>query len=148
MGYLCDIASTLFPYNGDIRYIFLFAAFKLHPSGPLGTLLHEIVQAVDMMTNSRRSTSTMYLQHCDRFAKCMCVGRRSRCALPANGVYRELQCEIRRVLDVNFECLFWPINQMHAFITKILGTLWPLFYFLKAFSKALNWHKAEEYVLK
>ena len=62
LGYLCDIASQLFPYNGDIRYIFLFAAFKLHPSGPLGTLLHEIVQAVDMMTNSRRSTSTMCLQ--------------------------------------------------------------------------------------
>ena len=33
-----------------------------------------------------------FLQHCDRFAKCMCVGRRSRCALPANGVYQELQC--------------------------------------------------------
>ena len=40
----------------------------------------------------------MYLQHCDRFAKCMCVGRRSRCALPANGVYRELQCATHFVM--------------------------------------------------
>ena len=32
--------------------------------------------------------------------------------------------------------------------TMILGTLWPLFCFLNAFSKALIWYKAEEYVLK
>ena len=37
---------------------------------------------------------------------------------------------------------------MHAFTTKILGTLWPLFSFLNAFSKALIWHKAQGYVLK
>jgi len=40
----------------------------------------------------------MYLQHCDRFAKYMCIGRPAQCALPANGVYQELQC-------VNFESL-------------------------------------------
>ena len=37
---------------------------------------------------------------------------------------------------------------MHAFKTNILGTLWPLFCFFNAFSKALIWDKAEEYVLK
>ena len=31
--------------------------------------------------------------------------------------------KIRRVLCVNFECIL--ANQMHAFKTKILGTLWP-----------------------
>ena len=36
---------------------------------------------------------------------------------------------------------------MHAFKTKISGTLCPLFCFLTAFSKALILHKAEEYVL-
>ena len=46
---------------------------------------------------------------------------------------------------------FWVFvlaNQMHAFKTKILGTLWPLFCFLNAFYKALIWDNAEEYVLK
>ena len=40
--------------------------------------------------------------------------------------------------------MFVLANQMHAFKTKILGTLWPLFCFFNAFSKALIWHKAEE----
>ena len=39
-------------------------------------------------------------------------------------------------------------NQMYACKTKSLGTLWPLFFFFNAFSKALICHKAEEYVLK
>ena len=49
-------------------------------------------------------------------------------------------------------CKIWVFvlaNQMHAFKTKIiiLGTYWQFFCFLNAFSKALIWHKAEEYVL-
>ena len=55
--------------------------------------------------------------------------------------------KIRRVLHVNF-LVFVLATQMHAFKTQILGTLCPLFCFLNAFSKALIWHKAEEYVLK
>ena len=54
--------------------------------------------------------------------------------------------KIRRVMYVNFECVL--ANQMYAFKTNILGTLKPCFYFLNGFSKALIWHKAEEYVLK
>ena len=54
--------------------------------------------------------------------------------------------KIRRVLYVNG--VFVLANHMHAFKTKIVGTCWPLFCFFNAFSKALIWHKAEEYVLK
>ena len=50
--------------------------------------------------------------------------------------------KIRKVLYVNFECLFWP------WLIKSMRTLQPCFYFLNDFSKALIWHKAEEYVLK
>jgi len=39
-------------------------------------------------------------------------------------------------------------NEMYGFKNTILGTLWPLFGFSNAFSKALIWHKAQEYVLK
>ena len=53
--------------------------------------------------------------------------------------------KIRRVLHVRFECLFWPIKCMH--LNPDFGTLWPLFCFLNAFSKAVIWHKEEEYVL-
>ena len=37
---------------------------------------------------------------------------------------------------------------MYTFKNKILGTLWPLFGFFNAFSKALIVHKTQEYVLK
>ena len=58
---------------------------------------------------------------------------------------KQLQAKyIEYILHVNFECIL--ANQMHAFKTKILGTLWPLFCFLNAFSKALIWHKAEKYI--
>ena len=54
--------------------------------------------------------------------------------------------KICRVLSVKFECLFWPIKSMHS-----KPGFWVHFshvYFLNGFSKALIWHKAEEYVLK
>ena len=55
--------------------------------------------------------------------------------------------KIRRVLHVNFECLFWPIKCMHS-KPRFWVHFSHVFYFLNAFSKALSCHKAEEYVLK
>ena len=41
------------------------------------------------------------------------------------------------------------MSNAYAFIqTQEFGAVWPLFCLLNAFSKALIWHKAEEYVLK
>ena len=54
-----------------------------------------------------------------------------------------LQAKIRRVLYVNFKCLFWPIKSMHS-----KPGFWVHFSHVFYLSKALIWHKAEEYVLK
>ena len=39
--------------------------------------------------------------------------------------------KIRRVLYVNFECLFWPIKSMHAFKTRNFGNTLAMFLLLK-----------------
>ena len=71
----------------------------------------------------------------------------SRVSRFSDNVFGGKICPLVYVLHVNFKSLFWPIKCMHS-KPQILGTLWPLFCFLIAFSKALICHKAEEYVLK
>ena len=56
-----DLAAALFPYEGDIRYVLLFVALKLHPLGPLGNFLKEVVDAIDFLkkvhSSKHRSSS-------------------------------------------------------------------------------------------
>ena len=43
----------MFPFIGDKTSVFLFIAFKLHPLGPLGKFLKEIVNAIVLLKNNK-----------------------------------------------------------------------------------------------
>ena len=48
-----NLASQLFPFDGDLRFVLLFIAFKLHHLGPLGKLLRQTTEAIDLVCESR-----------------------------------------------------------------------------------------------